>query len=54
MTRMKYLYSFVFRSTGSDPLEHLHFDQIASNLFEAQAERHLARVPASTGGGLPR
>jgi len=35
-------------------LEHLRFDEIASNLFKARAERHLARVPVSTGGCLPR
>ncbi len=34
----------VFRSTGFELLEHLHFDEIAPQLSEAVAERHMARV----------
>jgi len=34
----------VFRSTGFELLEHLHFDEIAPPLSEAIAERHMARV----------
>jgi NAD(P)H dehydrogenase (quinone) len=38
--------SHVFRSTGFDVLEHLHFDEIASPLSPASAENHIARVRA--------
>jgi NAD(P)H dehydrogenase (quinone) len=34
----------VFRATGFDLLEHLHFDEIAPNLPAALAEQHLTRA----------
>jgi NAD(P)H dehydrogenase (quinone) len=36
----------VFRATGFEVLEHLHFDEIAPDLSSATAEKHLARVQA--------
>ena len=34
----------VFRSSGFELLEHLHFDEIAPHLSDATAEQHVARV----------
>jgi NAD(P)H dehydrogenase (quinone) len=34
----------IFRSTGFELLEHLHFDEIAPHLSDAIAERHMTRV----------
>lgn len=36
----------VFRSTGFELLEHLHFDEIVPHLPQAIAEQHMARVRA--------
>lgn len=36
----------VFRSTGFELLEHLHFDQIVPQLSEPLAQQHMARVRA--------
>jgi len=43
----------VFRSTGFDLLEHLHFDEIAPHLSEALAEQHMARVRACARRHFP-
>ena len=34
----------VFRSTGFELLEHLHFNEIVPDLSEAIAQQHMARV----------
>lgn len=36
----------IFRSTGFQLIEHVHFDNIAPQMPQATAERHLARVRA--------
>ncbi len=43
----------VFRSSGFDLLEHLHFDEIAPNLAEGRAEQHLASVRACARRHFP-